>query len=201
MAGTGKPVLKVFLIFHHFYFILLGSWSPGLSTSWVWILPSCPSSSLHTRTQVWQCSWGNASWERHEAPSSSGLYKHFPKTCSHIFRCTFSRGYFLQAVNSYGYFSKRQLPKSVLAKHSAQSPFCRSARPLVNPAAALGPHCSWQHLRRPNLTFGKLPLGNFAHLGSCHLRNCHLGNRCWENAFRKILHSHIYICIRKSINI
>ena len=100
MAGTGMPVLKILLIFHHFYFILLGSWSPGLSTSWVWILPSCPSSSLHTRTQVWQCSGGNASWEGHEAPSSSGLYKHFPKTCSHIFRCTFPWGFFLQAVNS-----------------------------------------------------------------------------------------------------
>ena len=37
---------------------------------------------------------------------------------------------------------------------------CRSTRPLVHPAAAPDPHCSRRRLRRPNLTFGKLPLGN-----------------------------------------
>ena len=56
-------------------------------------------------------------------------------------------------------FTKRQLPKSVLATALSSHPVLAA---LLGPwpilAAALGSHCSPRRLRGPNLTFGKLPL-------------------------------------------
>ena len=57
-------------------------------------------------------------------------------------------------------FPKRQLPKSVLT--AALSPLAsssRSARLLAHPCRSARPLCGLRHLRRPNPTFGKLPLG------------------------------------------
>ena len=53
-------------------------------------------------------------------------------------------------------FTKRQLPKSVLA-------------------AAIGPHCSLRRLRGPNLTCGKLLLGKL-HIWESPLEKC-----LWES--------------------
>ena len=52
---------------------------------------------------------------------------------------------------------QRQLPKSALAVVFITQPVW--VEPLGPLTAALGPHCSLRRLRRPNLTFGKLPLG------------------------------------------
>ena len=71
---------------------------------------------------------------------------------------------FSQVLISKEYFPKWQLPKSVLA-------------------AALGPHCSLRRLRRPNLTFGKLPLGK---LHSWEVAT-------WEAALGKIPNSIAFI--------
>jgi len=58
-------------------------------------------------------------------------------------------------------FPKRQIPKSVLGVALGPQPVLATALgPYLILAATLSPsHCSLQRLRGPNLTFGKLPLG------------------------------------------
>ena len=65
---------------------------------------------------------------------------------------------FSQAATFQGYFSKPALPKSVVV-------------------AALGHSCSL----RPNLTFGKLPLGKFHIWKLSTWESCHLGKGFWES--------------------
>ena len=90
-------------------------------------------------------------------------------------------------VLSQRIFPKWQLPKDIFPKGSfhkcaisqaATSQVCpsRSTRPPAHPSRSARPHCSLQHLRGPNLTFGKLPLGK--------LHPWEVAT--WENALGKV---------------
>ena len=57
-------------------------------------------------------------------------------------------------------FSKRQIPKSVLAAECGPlACYNRIARPPSPQGSAPNAACGTRHLKRANLTFGKLPLG------------------------------------------
>ena len=74
---------------------------------------------------------------------------------------------FYQAATSQGYFPngnfqnlplhKNQLPKSILI---AVPVLAAELSPQVHLSSSVCPYCSLGRLERPNLTFGKVPLGN-----------------------------------------
>ena len=71
------------------------------------------------------------------------LEKNFPSgNCPRVF--------FQMVISQMFNFWGRQLPKSVLAA---------AFGPLAHPSCSVRPFCSLRRLKRPNLTFGKLPLG------------------------------------------
>ena len=71
------------------------------------------------------------------------LEKNFPSgNCPRVF--------FQMVISQMFNFWGRQLPKSVLAA---------AFGPLAHPSCSVRPLCSLRRLKRPNLTFGKLPLG------------------------------------------
>ena len=95
-------------------------------------------------------------------------------------------------VTSQGYFPKWQLAKCVISQAVTSQAFLGAARgPLDHPSHKARPHCSLRRFRGPNLTFGKLPLGNYTlgklAIGILSLGKLSLGKRRpWENAFGKV---------------
>ena len=66
-----------------------------------------------------------------------------------------------------GYFPKWKLPNCAISQATtSQVCLSRSTRPQAYPSlCARPPKCSLRRLERPNLTFGKLPLGKLNNWG------------------------------------
>ena len=82
--------------------------------------------------------------------------------------CVLSQGLFLKwqphqgiypsKISQMCNFQSSNFPSPSLLQGSTNSPFQQTPKPIL--AAELGPHFTVQGLRRPNLTFGMLHLGN-----------------------------------------
>ena len=120
-----------------------------------------------------------------------------------------SQRFSFQRATSQGYFPKRQHPKSIgasvfgppslfqLQRLVPQPVLVAVPGPQLIPAEAPCPHCSLHCLRRPNLTFIKLPLGKLS-LGKLPVEDTPFGKMSStifyaSHKLRKT--SNVYYCI------